>query len=389
MPSLLRGVTLALVPVYVVGLKAYLVLFDSGIRKRGKLAVPVVSIGNLTTGGTGKTPMAQTLTRLLVSQGLKVALLSRGYGGKNEYGCAIVSDGKKTLLNSEEAGDEAHLLAKTLKGTPVLVGKDRRVSGKIAVEEFAPDVILLDDGMQVYPLERDLDIVLINAADPFDNGYPFPRGLLREPVSHLKRADIILLTNVRHAGAKATGEIQRRAQLLAPDTPIFTADLVPTGLKNLVKPERFGIEWLDGRRVASLCAVGNPASFESLIGELGGVLASRFRFRDHQTMTMQELETVFREACASGAEAVIITEKDAVKMPPLKSPIPIYLLLVEMKVDGETAFLHTVMDRIRYRLKPVYKKGSAVIAGKNSALTEKIESEQNLEETELTETIEP
>ncbi len=346
-PSLLRGVASALAPVYVVGLKAYLSLFELGLRKRGRLSVPVVSIGNLTTGGTGKTPMAQTLTRLLEAEGLKVCLLSRGYGGKHEFGCAVVSDGETVLLTPEEAGDEAYLLAKTLPGTPVLVGKDRRISGKLAVERFRPDVLLLDDGLQVYLLERDLDLILLNAADPFDNGFTFPRGLLREPPSHLQRAGIVVLTNVRHAGAGQTGEVQKRAQALAPDTPIYTADLVAANLRNFSTSEIIGLPWLDGRRVASLCAVGNPASFETLIGDLGGVLAKKFRLRDHQALREEELDAVLKEACGAGAEAILITEKDAVKMPPVKTALPIFSLVVEMKIDGEAAFLHTVLDRIR------------------------------------------
>ena len=353
-PTLLRGITAVLAPVYVGGLEVYLLLVKLGIRKQTRLSVPVICIGNLTTGGTGKTPMAQTLTSLLNRNHLKVCLLSRGYGGKNEFGCAIVSDGKDVLLTPQEAGDEAHLLAKTLPETPVIVGKDRRVTGKLAIETFSPDVLLLDDGLQFWLLERDLNIILLNAAEPFDNGYTFPRGLLREPPSHLKRAGIVVITNVRHAGAKKVGEVLLEAQRLAPGVPLFTADLVPTELKrvgeNFSHAEKVPPQWLNGKRIASLCAVGNPASFESLLGDLGGVLASRFRLRDHQEITVSDMERAFQEACEAGAEAMIITEKDAVKMPVLKSPIPIYSLEVEMKIDGEIAFLHAVMNRIRFRI---------------------------------------
>ncbi|HZP82292.1 MAG TPA: tetraacyldisaccharide 4'-kinase [Chthonomonadaceae bacterium] len=341
-PAALRLGMGALAPVYSAGLKTYLLPYHLGIRQRERLPCPVVSIGNLTTGGTGKTPMTQTLCCLLSGQGKKAAILSRGYGGRHERGCAVVSDGQKVRLNAREAGDEAYLLARTLPDVPVLVGKDRRVTGKLAYAEFQPDVIVLDDGMQFWQLHRDLDIVLLNACEPFDNGWTFPRGLLREPPSHLRRAGIVVLTNVKRAGPERTREVQAVVQRLAPGRPVFTADLAPTGLRTLVGNVEHPADWLNGRRVAALAAIGNPSAFESMLGELGGILAARFRFRDHQEITLADMERVFAEACAAGAEAVITTDKDAVKMAPLKTPLPILALQVKMQVAGEANFLAAV-----------------------------------------------
>ena len=341
-PALLRTGLAALAPVYCAGLEAYLLPYKIGIRQRTRLPVPVVCVGNLTTGGTGKTPMTQTLCRLLANQSRKVCVLSRGYGGAFEYGSEVVSNRKRVLLSAKEAGDEAHLLAKTLPGVPVLVGKDRRVTGSMAIEQFAPDVVVLDDGMQFWQLHRNLDIVLLNACEPFDNGWTFPRGLLREPPSHLRRAGIIVLTNTRRAGAEQVAKVKAQVARIAPNKPIFTADLAPDGLRAVAGKADYPNEWLNGQRIAALSAVGNPASFESMLGELGGVLAARFRFRDHQAITLPDLERVFDEARAAGASAVITTEKDAVKMPPLKSPLPLLALRVAMQLDDEPAFFAAV-----------------------------------------------
>lgn len=333
-PAVLRGTMTALAPVYVAGLKTYLLPYNLGIRKRKRLPCPVLCIGNLTTGGTGKTPMTQTVCTLLRASGRKVVLLSRGYGGRHERGCAVVSDGQKVRLSAQDAGDEAYLLAKTLPDVPVIVGKDRRKTGTLAWNEFHPDVILLDDGMQFWQLHRDLDIVLLNACDPFDNGYTFPRGLLREPPSHLRRAGIIVLTNARHAGAEQLSTLTQTVHRLAPQRPVFTANLTPVALRAVAGKAEYPTDWLDGRRVAALSAIGNPSAFETMIGELGGVLAARFRFRDHQALSLPDMERIVQEACTAKAEAIITTEKDAVKMLPLKGQLPVLALQVTMQIEG-------------------------------------------------------
>lgn len=355
-PGALRLGLGALAPVYCAGLEAYLLPYNLGIRRRKRLPCSVISIGNLTTGGTGKTPMTQTLCRLLTQQGLRVVILNRGYGGQYEHGCAIVSDRHGVRLKSAEAGDEAYLLAKTLPDVPVVVGKDRRKTGQVAWENFAPDVLVLDDGMQYWQLHRDLDIVLLNACEPFDNGWTFPRGLLREPPSHLRRAGIVVLTNVRNAGPEQVASVTETVRRLAPDRPIFRADLEAKGLKAVTGRGQYPIEWLEGRRVTALSAIGNPRSFESKIGELDGILAKRFRFRDHASITLPDIERVFRESCEVGAEAVLTTEKDAVKMPPLKSPLPLLALRVVMQIEDESEFLASTLEI-------VHKSGKIELTG--------------------------
>lgn len=341
-PALLRGTTALLAPIYVAGLRAYLLPYETGLRKRTRLPCPVISIGNITTGGTGKTPMTQMLCRLLTAAGCRVAVLIRGYAGERERGGAIVSDGRTVFLSAAEAGDEAFLLAHSLPGVPVIAGKDRRRTGRLACREFQPDVLLLDDGLQYWQLHRDLDIVLLNAACPFDNGYTFPRGLLREPPAHLRRADVIVLTRARDVSASTLQMLQQQVRQLAPACPILTADLVPTGLCAVPERREYPLSWLDGRRVAAFSAIGYPASFESMIGELGGILAARFRLRDHRRATAQELEHMLSRACSAGAEALITTEKDAVKMPRVPASLPVLALQVTMQVEG----VHELMARI-------------------------------------------
>jgi tetraacyldisaccharide 4'-kinase len=341
-PMLLRGLLAALAPVYCAGLELYLLPYHLGIRKRSRLPCPVLCIGNLTTGGTGKTPMTQMLCRLLQTMGKRVVVLSRGYGGQNEYGCAIASNGERLLLTAPESGDEAYLLACTLPGIPVVVGKDRRVTGALAWERFRPDVIVLDDGMQFWQLHRDLDIVLLNACEPFDNGWTFPRGLLREPPSHLRRAGIVVLTNAQRAGDVQIATVQRRVAKLAPACPIFTADLAATGLRDLAGKMKCPLSWLEGRKIAALSALGNPTAFEAMLETLGADVIGRFRFRDHKRITEDEMANVGREARVSGVEAVITTEKDAVKLTANQAALPLLALQVEMRIAGESALWNVV-----------------------------------------------
>ncbi|MCS6775504.1 MAG: tetraacyldisaccharide 4'-kinase [Chloroherpetonaceae bacterium] len=347
-PALLRGTTALLAPVYVAGLRTYLLPYAIGLRKRAHLPCPVISIGNITAGGTGKTPMTQMLCRLLTAAGYRVAVLIRGYSGEREHDGAVVSDGRAVLLSVAEAGDEAFLLAHSLPGVPVIAGKDRRRTGRLACREFQPDILLLDDGLQYWQLHRDLDIVLLNATCPFDNGHTFPRGLLREPPAHLRRAGVIILTRAREVSASALQALQQQVRQLAPGCPILTADLIPVGLHTVSDHNEYPLSWLDGRRVAAFSAIGHPASFESMIGELGGILAARFRLRDHRRVTAPELEQMLSRACSAGAEALITTEKDAVKMPRVSASLPVLALQVTMQVEG----VHELLARIEGVVRP-------------------------------------
>lgn len=345
-PSLLRGVFLVLALLYHAGLDLYLAFYRLGLRRSTKLPRPVISVGNIAVGGTGKTPTVQTLCNLLRAEGLQPVVLSRGYGGGFEHQCAIVSDGQKVRLDVLEAGDEAYLLARSLPGVPVLVGKDRRVTGAMAIGEFQPDVLVLDDGMQFWQLHRDVEIALVNAINPFDNGWTFPRGLLREPPTHLRRADIVLITNAARLTEEELHGLFARLRRLAPGKPLFTADPVPGQIRFLADQVYVPASWVAGRRVVALSGIADPSLFESMIGELGGVVAASFRFPDHHVYTPKEIESVMQRACEVNAEVVLTTEKDAVKLLPLRSSLPIAALQIAMHIDSTQAFMTEVLKGV-------------------------------------------
>src|SRR5579862_1861134 len=226
------------------GLKLFLWPFRSGLRKQARLGCRVVSIGNLTVGGTGKTSITQVVCEQARERGLRVCVLSRGYRGANEGGAAVVSTEKRVELDAMAAGDEAYLLARTLPGVPVLVGKDRRVTGALAIERFRPDLIVLDDGMQYYWLHRDVEVTLLDALRPFDNGYAFPRGLMREPPSHLRRANAVIITNVDKASPTDVIALRSRIDSLAPGRQVYTASYMPKALRPLDHSSALPVSWL-------------------------------------------------------------------------------------------------------------------------------------------------
>jgi tetraacyldisaccharide 4'-kinase len=344
---LLRGILSLLSCLYNAGLALFLLPYRLGIRKQARLSCPVISIGNLSVGGTGKTPMTQLLCEFLSRRGLKVCVLSRGYRGDKETGVAVVSGGKRTLLDAKTAGDEAVLLAGLLPGVPVVVGKDRRKSGRLAVERFSPDVIVLDDGMQFYQLHRDLEIVLLDAQRPFDNGWTFPRGLLREPPSHLRRAGCIVITNADRAESRALSALKKRVSRLAPRRPIYEARYETYAVRALDRSREHHPEWLKRRRVGALCALGNPQNFRTQL-ELEGAEVLHFtEFPDHHEPTLGELNDTITTACGLEAEAIIVSDKDAVKLPPLMRPIPFYSLRVRLALDDESGFFARALAVIR------------------------------------------
>ncbi|MCC6730791.1 MAG: tetraacyldisaccharide 4'-kinase [Chthonomonadales bacterium] len=341
---LTRGALAALAPAYVAGLRLYLAPYRLGIRRQARLPCSVISVGNLTTGGTGKTPMTQRIAAYLLGEGLRVCVLSRGYRGAAERGAEIVSTADRVLLGAAQAGDEAYMLARLLPGVPVMVGRDRRVTGALAAERFAPDAIVLDDGMQFYQLHRDLDVVLLDAAAPFGDGRTLPRGLLREPPSHLRRAGVVVLTGAERAGAAGLQRAREQVGRHARSASLFAADYACVSLRALDRSLEREVEWLVGRPVATLCALGNPEAFEEQARRAGGRLVHAARLPDHHAATLAELNEAIAAAQAAGAEAILVSEKDAVKLPPLNRPLPFYALIARLRLDNEAAFFARVLE---------------------------------------------
>lgn len=347
----LRGILGGLSALYDAGLDAYLAAETIGLRRREALPVPVISIGNLTVGGTGKTPMTQLLCRRLQMSGKRIAVLSRGHGGEG-HSVRLVSEREGDgLLTASKAGDEPVLLARTLPEVPVLVGKDRGQSGREALRRFDLDALILDDGFQYWQLARDLDIVLLDALRPFGNGFSLPRGLLRESKRHLARAGIIVVTR-----AGWLGEVERQSLLgeisaLAPTVNVYFADHQATGfvaVSDLASP-LLPLNALRGEPVYAVSAIAQPASFlHSLAQESGVRLAGQEAWDDHHAFDADQARTVQRAARRVGAAAIVMTEKDAVKWPPLETDdLPIYALRVEMVIENESAFLADILRRIK------------------------------------------
>src|SRR5579885_1308540 len=321
-------------------------LYNVRILRDKTLGVQVIAIGNLTVGGTGKTPVVEKFARELRDAGRNVAILSRGYRSKplplhvallnkillreDQTPPRVVSDGKSLLLDSEMAGDEPYMLASNLKDVVVLVDKDRVKSGRYAIEKFGCDTLLLDDGFQYWKLKgRRLDVVLIDRQQPFGNERLLPRGTLREPPSHLARASFIFITK----SDGNTAELRRRIAQVNPSAGIIECIHHPLYLEDVFTGQRFGLDIIKGRKVASLSGIAQPDSFEKSLVELKADLVYSKRFADHHRFTQQEILNAINRSKKRQAEAIITTQKDAVRFPKLdRRDLPIYFMRVEIKI---------------------------------------------------------
>jgi len=315
---------------YHAGLAGNLLLYRLGILKAQRLPAAVISVGNITVGGTGKTSATCALARNASRRGEKVAVLSRGYGGAR---AGVVQNGGRLLMTQEQAGDEPYLIAAKLPGTAVLVGKHREITGKVAIERLSASVLILDDAFQYWPLYKDREIVLVDALNPFGFGHLLPGGMLREPVRNMKRAHEVWIT---HCDLVKPGEVERLRRTISalhPKAPVVETIHEPVGLLDLTgRP--LPLEELRGKRIVALSSIGNPEAFERTLQKLGAV-ALPFRFRDHHKYTVRDAEEI--EAIAAGvAEAMVTTEKDAVRLPARQWRLPCWVLQVEIKaVRGE------------------------------------------------------
>lgn len=347
----LRGVLGGCAGLYEFGLETYLTAEALGLRRRNWLPLPIISIGNLTVGGTGKTPMTQLLCRRMQEGGKRVAILSRGHGGESQSVRLVSDRDGSVFLTALEAGDEPYLLAQTLPGIPVLVGKDRRQSGREALRRFGLDALVLDDGFQFWQLHRDLDIVLLDARRPFDNGFALPRGLLREPKRHLRRAGIVVATRAGSLTADERQALAAQVSALAPNAPLFFADHRAAGLvpaNDLSAPVR-PLSELRDRRVFAVSAIAQPQAFvETLRRAVGAKVVGQQTWADHHKISLSDAQATLAAAAQAGADALVMTEKDAVKWPHTAEAESFSLdaLRIEMAVEDEAVFLREVMARL-------------------------------------------
>ena len=329
-------------------------MYDKRVIRHRALGCLVVSIGNVSCGGTGKTPVVEVFARSLSAQGRKVAILSRGYRSKKltfrqklaarfkqqkiDLPPKVVSDGKNLLLDSEYAGDEPFMLASNLPDVAVVVDKDRVKSGIYAIENFGTDVIILDDGFQYLMFKAHINIVLVDSTDPFGNGHVLPRGILREPIKNIRRADYIFLT--KSDGSHKLEHLKNFIRRHTRRAEIIECCHKPKHLVKLFTGEQMPLEMLSGLKVAALSAIARPESFEGFLEQLGAKLVLKDHYADHHRYTQQEIIDFINQAKAAGAEYIVTTEKDAVRIPKLdRCDVPLYFLRIQIDIlSGRESF---------------------------------------------------
>jgi tetraacyldisaccharide 4'-kinase len=321
--------------------------YRSGWKPQHHLGTQVVSVGNITVGGTGKTPVVELLARSLREQGRSVAILSRGYKSKKldepqkwkdskgrripeERMPKVVSTGRALLLDSQFAGDEPFMLAKNLHGVSVVVDKNRVKGGRFAIEELHADTLLLDDGMQYLNLAHALDIVLIDSGAPFGTEALLPRGTLREPPKNLRRASYILIT-------KCTGEsnenLIQRIRRHNRTAEIIECTHGPIHLENVFTRERQPLDFLKDKWVGAISAIAVPEAFEGSLEKLGARVEIKRRFADHYRFSRKEVEKFMHRCVERDMQLIVTTEKDAVRFPkPSSIDVPIYFLRIEVEI---------------------------------------------------------
>ncbi|MFH1008079.1 MAG: tetraacyldisaccharide 4'-kinase [Candidatus Latescibacterota bacterium] len=345
------------------GLVGLSVLFGIVVRTRSlayrsrfllrdfRLPTRVISVGNIAVGGTGKTPLVMLLAQYFQRAEKRVVIISRGYKRKGK-GVVVVSDGRRILVDRAHAGDEPYLFGQKLSGVPVVVGESRHLAGWVAIRDFAPDVILVDDGFQHLKLRRDLDIVVIDASHPFGNGMLLPGGILREPLSSLRRAHLFCLTRVDQS--RQLKQLRDQLRRINPRARQIESVHRPKRLRRLGSDEEVSLAYLEWRKVFALSSLGNPHSFEQTLRDLGAQIVGGARYRDHHDYTQEELAVSCQQARDLGSEAIVTTEKDLVRFPGCFDPlaahlgVPVFVLEIELAlVDGQDAFEEVVGAPLR------------------------------------------
>lgn len=302
-------------------------LYRHGLFHTVRLPIPVISVGNITTGGTGKTPLLEFLTKFLSERGKKVAILSRGYAG---------TDG---------TNDESIEFQGRLPGVPVLLGKNRLANARMAIEEFHPQCLLLDDGFQHWKLARDLDIVVIDSLEPFGSGALLPAGILREPISSLRRAGIFVLSRTNLCPPEQLQDIKAHLRNLNSSTPIVETVHHPLYLED-IKGNRIETSYLREKKIFAFCGLGNPVSFEKTLRLLGAKVTGFKSFPDHHHYSPAEERELMAEATRQGVEAVITTSKDRVKLQDKNWPVTFLSLRIEMRITQGQEDLAAALRRI-------------------------------------------
>ncbi|MBI4618817.1 MAG: tetraacyldisaccharide 4'-kinase [Desulfobacterales bacterium] len=316
-------------------------LYQRGILRSKKLPCKIISVGNISLGGSGKTPTTHYIAKLLKENGFRVGIVSRGYRSKRTGKVSLISNGDDIILSSIEAGDEPYMLAKKLKGIPVLTSKDRYQGGRYAIEHFNSNVLILDDGFQHIRLQRDIDILLLDSRTISGNNYLFPRGVLREPLGNLKRADVFLVTRAKSDEQR---ELTHTIRSIKKDSEIFYGYFQA---KHLIDPfgERKGLDCLKGKRVLSFSGIANPEHFTTLLEELGAIVVKELIFPDHHWYSSIDYKRI--EENSREVNFALTTEKDMVKIhSSFFSNVKTFALEIELRLEKEEEFKDFLLRRV-------------------------------------------
>ena len=351
--AFLKGISFIFL--FVVSLRYF--LYGIGLVRRFPLGVQVISIGNVTAGGTGKTPVTEIFARTLAAEGRKVAILSRGYRRKEAPWWQrmftqvidpplVVSDGKHVLLDAATGGDEPYMLASNLPGVAVVVDRNRVKAGRYAVKRLGCNTIILDDGFQYQKLKHSIEVVLVDSTYPFGNGNMLPRGILREPARNLKRADIIFLTKCRGDVSKVKDEIRRYNK----SADIVECNHTPRVLKDVWSRVEYPLSWLAGKTLCTLSGIASPKGFENSLRHLGAKVVWCERYADHHRYDSSEVLYALNRTADMGADALVTTEKDAVRFPRFEtSPVKCLYLRIAIEILAGGDNFTQIINRICFR----------------------------------------
>jgi tetraacyldisaccharide 4'-kinase len=339
------GERILLFPLYLLSLpygwavRARSFLYSLELLKTRTLPCPVISVGNMTVGGTGKTPLVMALAKALMGRGISVAILSRGYK-RTKTSEPVVSDGRNIFLSPEESGDEPFLMAQVCQGVPVLVGKNRFANGRVANQQFGVQGLLLDDGYQHVRLHRDLDILLIDSTLGFGDHHLLPRGILREPLSHLRRAHLLLLTKVEDLDTSRA--LEKEIREIHPRAQVFHSHYQPVSLLDPRGKEE-KLDSLRGKKILVLSGIANPDYFSSLLRKCQAEIVGEAIFPDHHFYLPKDLSSV-REKSGQ-VDWIVTTEKDMLKLRKLDiDHFPVRSLRIEMKIWEQEEFFKRIIS---------------------------------------------
>ena len=349
--------------VYGGAVKLRRIFYKNGILPSKRLPCSIISIGNITVGGTGKTPMTIYVAQVVKQLGYKVVIISRGYKGKAEKVGGIVSDGRIFLMTPEIAGDEPYMMAKRLKDVPVIVGKNRFKAGRLAIRKFDPDVIVLDDGFQHLKLQRDIDIVLLDYSKPFGNGHLLPRGVMREPASALLCANAIILTRSDTVNDNKASSSPKKLRSYERKKPVYRTFHHPFIYKTVKEEKtifensiqgtlRFSSASIEGRTVFAFSGLADNYNFRRTVKSLKCNLSGFMEFPDHHPYSERDLDEILSVAKKSMSECIITTEKDYVRIAH-KIDWPYDLFVIGIEIDfgvDKKRFNSYIKDRIKKTL---------------------------------------